>query len=266
MTPDGKLEVNPETFFCNSTGKARAERYFERFAKNGDRKDVLRSENESTDGISLAAIQPLLSTLQERAHNEVERYTSTNFGYLKGHNLITIPELKADLIFLNGQLSDEEKVKPEKNQSKSVDKPDWITAVISARQKLIAADSSWVATRKSQLVPEIEGGAQDTRSLHARRGDALDDVHISFCGTASREKFGRKKYKFQGSADIGSDDDTEEGGSDDEDEDDEFDMPPESQSSTMTGATGVTDASSPSTGPHSGLGLLTWRNTIRNSR
>jgi hypothetical protein len=175
------------------------------------------------------------------------------------HKLITVLELKDDLTFLNNQLPVDDKVKLGKYTKGNVDKPNLIRGVILARQKLIACDRLWVATRKSQLAPNIQEDEQETtRSLDERCASELDSIAFNFAGTASRQKYKTKEYKFQGTGTHAGSGDTEEGDTGDEDE--FVRMLRESESSTMTGAT---DASSPSTGPHSSLGLRDWRAVYR---
>jgi hypothetical protein len=235
MTPDGKKSVNPETFFYLSTGAERAERYFNVYPKNGIRTDTLRSEKESEGGVSLSLVAPLLSTLNETAKNEVDKFVSTSAEFLKTRLIITTKELKSDLTFLNEQLPTDDRVKPSKNDKGNIDKNCLIEAVISARQKLIERDASWIVTRKSQLHIAPIQDEQET-SLHDRRESALDSISFNFVGTASRQKYEAKKHKFQGTmpVDAGTSSDTEGGGGNDN-EVVELVALRVSESSTMTG-------------------------------
>jgi hypothetical protein len=230
------------------------------YPKNGIRTDTLCSEKESEGGVSLSLVAPLLSTLNETAKNEVDKFVSTSAEFLKTRLIITTKELKSDLTFLNEQLPTDDRVKPSKNDKGNIDKNCLIEAVISARQKLIERDASWIVTRKSQLHIAPIQDEQET-SLHDRRESALDSISFNFVGTASRQKYEAKKHKFQGTmpVDAGTSSDTEGGGGNDN-EVVELVALRVSESSTMTG---VTDASSPSTGPYLNHGLRDYRRVYK---
>ena len=149
-SPSGDVVVNPDLLSFLDIGGDRIKRYFERFPKNGDRKNTKRPETVKENGIALTRIESTQVQAKTKQANKVEKYVSLDKAFLLTRGLFTAVECKRDLADLNGQLVEQAggdesvRLKLSKNDKGNSNKECYIDTIIKLQQKLIAGNTLWV--------------------------------------------------------------------------------------------------------------------------
>ena len=152
---DAKKLLNKDVLKIFNIGEDRAQKYFNRFARNPDFYSCSkRSEKEDDEnkGVSLKTVEPLKAGAENDMRIKIKRSTSVQYEVLNKHSVYTVPDLKVDLQELLNEYKrrfdvDEGVFGPCSSDSKSA----LINKLIMLRQMMIAKDSDWKERRETEV-------------------------------------------------------------------------------------------------------------------
>ena len=157
--------------------------------------------------------------------------------YLNESGRITTKDLKSDLKGLNQVLPEEQRVRAKSNDQGKKNKPEFVAAVVTARQRMKEFDSAWEDTRRAEIGSAfVDWTGKGTEAL---------DENYRFEATTARRKWSAVTYMFRGKMQTVRVEDSDEAPATDNNSDGDDDM---LQLTQRSNASGITAASSPSTG------------------